>query len=522
MPHSPGDLIRNRYRVVRQLGQGGFANVYRAEDKAYHNICALKENLDNWEDSQRQFEREAKILAGLHHPNLPRVVDYFILPGEGQYLVMEYVEGYDLQEILNRVNQPLYEKKVLGWIDQVCDALIYLHAQMPPIIHRDIKPANIKITPSDRAILVDFGVAKTYDPNTKTTMAARAVTPGYSPIEQYGHGTTDARTDQYALAATLYILLTNKRPPESIERVTGERLIPPREINPDISPHVEQAILRAMEILAAHRHDTMVDMRRALKRGRPRSIIKPEEAAAVHSLGGGQPPSPNQGQRSRGANLSLSAAEKSASALEAAQVEWIRVPAGEFRFGEDLQVIQLPAFEIARYPVTNVQYSKFLEANPQYPAPSYWKEREYPRGKGLHPVVGVSLNDALAFCEWLDCRLPSEEEWEKAARGTNGRTYPWGEDWQQGLYCNNWEAKIGGSTPVNRYPQGAGPYGVWDMVGNVWEWTLTEYQGPFMHVLRGGSWREYGNFAVRSTKRSWLWLEEGRDDVGIRCARSVS
>jgi len=511
MPHNPGDLIRNRYRVIRQLGQGGFANVYRAEDLAYNNICALKENLDNWEDSQRQFEREAKILANLHHPNLPRVVDYFILPSEGQYLVMEYVEGYDLQEILTRVNQPLYEKKVLGWIDQVCDALIYLHAQMPPIIHRDIKPANIKITPSDRAMLVDFGVAKAYDPNTKTTMAARAVTPGYSPIEQYGHGTTDARTDQYALAATLYILLTNKRPPESIERVTGERLIPPREINPDISPHVEQAILRAMELLAAHRHDTMADMRKALKRSRPRSIAQPAGSNATN-----HPP-----HEPRATKITLSASERSLSALEAAQVEWIQVPAGEFRFGEDQRVIQLPAFEIARYPVTNVQYAQFLAANPQHPPPSYWKGREYPRGKGLHPVVWVSLNDALAFCEWLDCRLPSEEEWEKAARGTNGRTYPWGEDWQEGLFCNNWEAKVGGSTPVNRYPQGVGPYGVWDLAGNVWEWTSSEYQGPFMHVLRGGSWREYGNFAVRSTNRSWLWLEEGRDDVGIRCARSI-
>lgn len=517
MPHNPGEIVHNRYRILQQLGQGGFATVYQAEDMARGVICAIKENLDYWEDSQRQFERESMILANLHHPNLPGVVDYFAEPSEGQYLVMEYVDGFDLQEILNRVKQPLIEAKVLGWIDQICDALNYLHSQSPPVIHRDIKPANIKITRADRAMLVDFGVAKTYDPGRKTTMAARAVTPGYSPIEQYGHSSTDARTDQYALAATVYMLLTNQRPPESIERVTGERLPPPCEINPAISRPVEQAILRAMEILATNRYDTIADFRKALRRGRTSTgqLIPARLPADLFSMNGA-PASPQPGSSLR------QTAHLTPSADEIPEIEWITIPEGEFRSGSDQQTLDLPAFEITRYPITNFQYMQFLQINPQHSPPPDWKDGMYPRGKSLHPVVGVSLNDALAFCAWLDCRLPTEEEWEKAARGPDGRTYPWGEEWVEGLFCNNWESKAAGTTPVDRYPQGVGPYGVWDMVGNVWEWTGSEYQGPFMHVLRGGSWREFGSIAVRLTARSWLWIDEGRDDVGFRCARSLN
>ncbi len=134
-------------------------------------------------------------------------------------------------------------------------------------------------------------------------------------------------------------------------------------------------------------------------------------------------------------------------------------------------------------------------------------------------MVGVSLHDAMAFCQWLKCRLPTEEEWEKAARGVEGRSYPWGEDWQEDQFCNNYDTKIGGTTPVDKYPAGRSPYDVWDLVGNVWEWTASEAQGPFMHVVRGGSWRLFSKYAVQVTARSMLLSEEARDDLGFRCAR---
>jgi len=519
----PGDILKNRYRILEQLGQGGFGAVYRVEDLIHKTACALKENLDYWDEAQRQFEREARLLAGLRHPNLPRVTNFFTIPGQGQYLVMDFVEGYDIQTILERVNQPLAEKQVLDWIDQICDAMAYLHSQTPAVIHRDIKPSNIRITPAGRAMLVDFGIAKVYDPGAYTIAGARAVTPGYSPVEQYGQGSTDARSDIYALGATLYTLLTNQRPPESIARITGESLLPPSQLNPSLTSYLEPAILRAMEILADNRYPTIAAFRDALKKpalARSPRISQDQDRSGAHTT------LPNPSRNSQPAEAASSARpaigrKAKTSSRAADQNVWITIPQGEFLFGEEKVKIILPEFQIAKYAVTNQQYKAFLTGVYQHPAPAGWKKREYPAGKALYPVVGITLYDAVTFCEWLGCRLLTEEEWEKAARGTDGRTYPWGEDWEDGKYCNNWDAEIGGPTPVDRYPAGVSPYGVWDMVGNTWEWTASEYRGPFMHVLRGGSWRLFSRYNVFVTRRDWLTLDDSRADLGFRCARSL-
>ena len=266
MPLSVGYILNNRYRIVTLLGTGGFGAVYRAWDVALNRPCALKENLDASPQAYTKFQREAMILANINHPNLVRVTDHFFLPNQGQYLVMDYVEGQDLQEILEKNNrQPLPERQVLDWGAQICDALDYLHSQNSPIIHRDLKPANIKITPEGKAMLVDFGIAKVYDPNTKTTQGARAVTPGYSPFEQYGQGSTDARTDVYALGATLYTALTGNEPVESIQRNLGLALTAPRSLNPLISSQTESAIIRAMALMPDQRYQRASDLADALR-----------------------------------------------------------------------------------------------------------------------------------------------------------------------------------------------------------------------------------------------------------------
>jgi len=264
MTLSVGQALNNRYRIDLLLGQGGMGAVYRAWDWNLNMQVAIKENLDASPRAYNQFSREAQILSRLHHPNLPRVTDYFFIPGQGQYLVMDFAEGEDLQTMMSRLGV-LPESQVLSWVLQVCDALSYLHNQPSPIIHRDIKPANIKVQPSGRVMLVDFGIAKFYDPRLVTLRGARAITPGYSPPEQYGTGTTDARSDIYALGATMYHLLTGHAPPESVRRmVDSMSMFAPHEMNASISPAVEQAILKAIAISTTDRFQTVDDFHAAL------------------------------------------------------------------------------------------------------------------------------------------------------------------------------------------------------------------------------------------------------------------
>lgn len=246
MPLAVGQMLQNRYRIEALLGQGGFGAVYRAVDLNINFRVAIKENLDASPEAQRQFAREAALLVRLRHPSLPRVTDTFFVPGWGSYLVMDLIEGQTLQDMLDH-SGAIDEARAIAWMSQVLDALAYLHTQTPPIIHRDLKPANIVVTPEGRATLVDFGIAKVYDPNLLTTAGARAVTPGYSPWEQYKMTGTDTRSDVYAAGATLYALLTGHVPPESIDLMGGVvKLTPPRTFSPRMSPNVEVAILRAM------------------------------------------------------------------------------------------------------------------------------------------------------------------------------------------------------------------------------------------------------------------------------------
>ncbi|MDH7485146.1 MAG: serine/threonine-protein kinase [Anaerolineae bacterium] len=260
-PLPSGTVLRSRYKIIELIGQGGMGAVYRAEDlRLKGRECALKEILPDLsatpeilEQTREQFYREASILARLDHPTLPKVSDYFSHEGR-EYLVMDYVPGPDLREILNEARRQgkfLAEKTVLEWARQLSDALQYLHSQEPPVLHRDIKPSNIKLTPRGQLKLVDFGLVKLLlpdDSRTVTVVQGRG-TAQYTPLEQYGGDTghTDVRSDIYSLGATLYHLLTGTPPADARERfLRPGSLIPPRELNPDISPQTERALLQAM------------------------------------------------------------------------------------------------------------------------------------------------------------------------------------------------------------------------------------------------------------------------------------
>ncbi|RME71867.1 MAG: FHA domain-containing protein, partial [Chloroflexi bacterium] len=253
-------ILQNRYRIDGLLARGGMGAIYRAFDTNLNIPVAVKENFFDTPEAVAQFKQEALILARLKHPNLPRVIHHFTSqhPQSGerrQYLVMDFIEGQDLWEVVQQRGRPLEEAEALKVILQICQAVSYLHQQKPPIIHRDIKPQNIKITPHGEAVLVDFGIAKqvTGD-SSRTHLGARGVTPGYSSPEQYTRKGTTPASDIYSLGATLFAILTGQRPPDSMSLLLDRAsLPPPHTLNPRLSAQVSQAILHAMALEPARR-----------------------------------------------------------------------------------------------------------------------------------------------------------------------------------------------------------------------------------------------------------------------------
>ncbi|MCS6906878.1 MAG: protein kinase [Anaerolineales bacterium] len=259
-----GTLVNSRYRVIEVLGQGGMGAVYRAIDENLGVEVALKENLFTTEEYARQFHREAVILANLRHPNLPRVTDHFIIEGQGQYLVMDYIEGEDLRERMERLGVISEEEAVQIGV-ALCDALSYLSSRTEPVVHRDIKPGNVKITPDGHIYLVDFGLAKVLEGYQETTTGARAMTPGYSPPEQYGTARTDHRSDIYSLGATLYAAVTGHLPEDALARLIGQaQLTKVRVRNPKISEAFAAVIEKALEVKPEDRFANAQQFREAL------------------------------------------------------------------------------------------------------------------------------------------------------------------------------------------------------------------------------------------------------------------
>ena len=295
----PGAVLRGRYEILELVGQGGMGAVYRASDRRLEGrVCAVKEVLPSLiegaateteiEQMSEQFRIEASILSRLDHPNLPKVSDYFSTSSR-EYLVMDFVDGRTLQEVLRDQQTQgdyLREHQVLGWTNQLMDALEYLHGQNPPVLHRDIKPGNIKVTPHGIVKLVDFGLVKVMQPDdtrTVTVVQGRG-TVAYTPLEQYGGdaGYTDPRSDIYSLGATLYHLLSGSPPANAKERFLHPgSLVSLRQLNPSVSPRVERAIFQS---LAMHPSERPPDVRsfRELLLGtsptttRSRSLFDPE------------------------------------------------------------------------------------------------------------------------------------------------------------------------------------------------------------------------------------------------------
>ncbi|MBX7221179.1 MAG: SUMF1/EgtB/PvdO family nonheme iron enzyme [Blastocatellia bacterium] len=290
-------FLQNRYRIVRLLAQGGMGAVYEARDERLRSTVVVKETLFAEDRLRKAFEREAILLANLRHRALPKVTDHFV-EESGQFLVMEFIPGKDLGELLRERGGAFPVETVLRWADQLLDILEYLHQQNPPVIHRDIKPANLKQTHEGDIVLLDFGLAKglqTQRTQSSSIGTLQAYTPGYAPVEQIQGTNTDARSDLFALGATLYHLVTGTAPVDALTRamnvVGGEAdpLLPAHDLNRNLPFEFSQALYWMMALNREQRPANATEVRRTLKNVRlgghtnPNRISPETNSAALGS-----------------------------------------------------------------------------------------------------------------------------------------------------------------------------------------------------------------------------------------------
>ena len=513
------------YRIETVVGEGGMGVVYQAWDEAVGRPVALKclhANLCGDPEIRRRFAREARVLQDYQHPNVIKVFDFI----EHDYLlaiVMELVQGPSLVQYLAkwRGRMPLGEVRAL--FGGVLTAVGAGHRQ--GIIHRDLKPDNILVSgdgDARRPIVVDFGIAKILEGTTYTMSGAFLGTCSYMSPEQVQRPTAaDTRSDIYSLGITLYQLCTGRLPFEGnhfsvMMAHVNQAPRPPSELRPELPPALVTLILEAIAKDPAQRPPSCEEFHQRL------------ETAL-----GDVPASPRQ----RPESLPPVLASENGPDMRL-------VPAGTFLMGQQRRGVYLDAFYIDVTPVTNQQFSRFLTVTGYRPSDEgagrflhHWQARKIPKGKDEHPVVYVSFADARAYAAWVGKRLPTEAEWEKAARGIDGRKYPWGRSEPGPRYANYGGARSG-TVAVGSFPAGASPYGVLDCAGNVWEW-CSDYDDPKFYsdgpannpsnpsggqkghlVMRGGSYM-YGARALRTFSRTSFEAHYRFGDGGFRCARSI-
>ncbi|NWJ97388.1 MAG: serine/threonine-protein kinase [Chloroflexi bacterium] len=305
-----GTALQDRYEVEQVIGYGGMSTVYRARDLRFTEavrVVAVKEMFDVStdpavrEDKFRRFKQEANTLAMLNHPSIPKIYDFF--PHNDRiYLIIEFVDGKNLEVLLEERNEPLEEREVLEWGAQLCEVLTYLHSQKPkPIIFRDMKPSNVMLTTTGRLMLVDFGIAKFFQEDKKGTMIG---TEGYSPPEQY-KGMALPGGDIYALGATLHQLLTNNDPRVEIPFTFHERR--PHTLNPKISAETDAVIMKALEFDINRRWTTAVEFQHVML-----NAIQPGTSNTTTTTA-------NNSSSTRDLNLPIKNGRLTTNALEVAQ-----------------------------------------------------------------------------------------------------------------------------------------------------------------------------------------------------------
>ncbi|MFC1879496.1 bifunctional serine/threonine-protein kinase/formylglycine-generating enzyme family protein [Chloroflexota bacterium] len=606
MPLNQGQVINERYRIAKQLGANRYGPIYRAWDLTENRAVALREIAATAPSVSSAIAQRLAVLRRVQHPNLPAALDVFSLPGQGVYLVSEFVEGQNLADKIAGQGGPLAEAEVLPWVLQVCDALIYLHSLPNPLIHGDLKPANILIVrtdemPQGQVLLMDVGLGWACGFASPADKAP-VYTPGFSPPEAHTGGALDARSEVYSLGASLYAALSGTTPGDSLQMANRQApsIRALRMLNPAVSPGISAAVERATSLDRLERFESIAAFK-AILEGRPAAgaapvgtrapapaqprrrtwlwllvllllgailvvcgilgvpylldFIRGDEAAATatatnaptNTLIASATLPPESTATSEPTDMPESSATPGTLFVDQAGVSMLLVSSGAFEMGsvagapDEMPVhrVTLDDFYIDKYEVTNALYADCVAANAcdspldlsSATRTDYYNAPEF----ADYPVVYVSWTMAVAYCEWRDARLPTEAEWEKAARGEGSRTFPWGDDVAAGLAnsCQEGSECLGDTTAVGSYADGASPYGLLDLAGNVWEWVMDWYSdgyyaespalnplgpgGGDLRVLRGGAFNG-GLLQQRATTRGRNLPIQGYNYVGFRCA----
>ena len=596
---SQPDTQLGKYAISAALGSGTFAETFRARDRVLDREIALKilhPVLMTDRGFVAQFQREARTLARLRHPNILTIYEVATINGR-LCLALELAEGGSLADLLARRGRQDWAA-TLALLAPICAALDYMHSQ--GVLHRDLKPSNILLRGDGQPLIADFGLSRTEGQSMSAASAAPSVlgTLAYSAPELWDRRPSSPTTDIYALACVTYELLAGQRlfPAETLIQAAGAHARGPQFASGwrGNAPGGSEAVLRkALAAQPAQRYQSAGAFYNALRELAPtKRVVRPPTGAAPtpwrswFAVGGtllalfmALGVFASGGWRSWSTSPTgaipteppAAAPTLAATPLPTWVPELVEVPSGPFLMGSSdadtladpderpQHTLELPTYWIGKTEVTNAQFRSFVEGD-GYSNQAYWTEAGWawrqgntrtqpfywdgPQWNGdTQPVVGVTWFEAVAYVRWLSAQtgrefhLPSEAEWEKAARGTDGRTWPWGNDWIEGR-ANTYEAGLNTTTPVGQYPEGASPYGALDMAGNVWEWCATEWQKPYPYsvedewaadyleqdgefrVLRGGSWSSEQKFARGADRYDSNARYLYSYNVGLRVASS--
>ncbi len=527
----------SRYSDWRMLGKGGTANVYRVRDTELNYDVAIKilkpeilSSESNRELMKQSLRTEVLISRRLRHQNICAIHDLYDGP-EGFGTVMDLINGLELRDWMNNHLDDLLDTAEirLELLRKIAEALSYAHtptSDFPGIVHRDLKPQNIFLREGDirKPVIMDFGFSVIGDKTDRTT--AQAFTPKYMAPEQYeAPDKVDRRADLFALGILAYELFTGRIPPHSLKdilktrkppRIPLHEIQPPSDFNAAVRPPFDRVILQLTAYEPERRIQSADDLVTVLTK--PKDLLYPPDSLEIVGAGG-------QGFRSSKA---------------------VELPGGDYLLGakagaKGVNANELPTrkiilnpFRIDRMPVTNREYIEYAESTGRRKPPLH----DHPAfGAPNHPVVGVTFDEAMQFARWAGGTLPSEAQWEYAARaGQKLIDYPWGDDPPSPVRANI--NNISRTTSiVGAYPEGSNRFEIYDMCGNVWEWCLDVYEEKFYtniqqgtlnpvndpknvnpkahRVLRGGSFQSF-SVQGRCAFRSSAPPTESRNDIGFR------